>query len=189
MTSVAPCAPPIPAADRTPGTPPSSRRRALCLGALLGATVVAGVGVTFLAPVQLGGRTTYVVAHGSSMAPALHDGDLAVVRPAGQYHIGDLVAVHSPEAAGSLVVHRLVGFEEDRIVLRADDETVPDRFQPTREALAGRVVVRIRSAGRWLSGLPLALPLGVVVMGSLAACTSRGAAPRPARPTGAERPA
>ncbi|HTX91153.1 MAG TPA: S24/S26 family peptidase, partial [Anaerolineales bacterium] len=44
------------------------------------------------APVQLDGQTTYVIVNGSSMEPNYHFGDLAVLRQAVDYQVGDVVA-------------------------------------------------------------------------------------------------
>lgn len=46
------------------------------------------VGWLFLAPPQLGGVTRYAIIEGSSMAPLLSDGDLAVVRSTGEVAVG-----------------------------------------------------------------------------------------------------
>ena len=46
----------------------------------------------FLAPSQLGGSSSYVITYGTSMAPAYHAGDLAVVRASGSYHVGEIIA-------------------------------------------------------------------------------------------------
>ena len=47
------------------------------------------VGMWLFWPTSLGGGTTYVVTHGQSMEPGFSTGDLAVLRPAGSYEVGD----------------------------------------------------------------------------------------------------
>ena len=47
-------------------------------------------------PARLGGSTTYVATHGISMEPRFHTGDLALVRPASAYRVGDVVAYALP---------------------------------------------------------------------------------------------
>ena len=47
---------------------------------------------SFLAPGALGGSTSYVVTHGSSMAPRLKAGDLVLVRRQSTYRVGEIVA-------------------------------------------------------------------------------------------------
>ena len=51
--------------------------------------------VWFFWPTALGGGTTYVSTHGSSMEPRFSTGDLAILRPAGSYEVGDVVAYRS----------------------------------------------------------------------------------------------
>ena len=46
-------------------------------------------------PSALGGGTTYVATHGNSMEPGFHTGDLAILRPADRYAVGDVVAYRS----------------------------------------------------------------------------------------------
>ena len=43
-------------------------------------------------PSALGGGTTYVSTHGISMQPRFSTGDLAVLRPADSYDVGDVIA-------------------------------------------------------------------------------------------------
>ena len=56
---------------------------------------------------QIGGSTRYVVTNGDSMEPLFHSGDLALVRPAGQYKVGDIVAYWST-LLHTVVLHRIV---------------------------------------------------------------------------------
>jgi len=87
----------------TPRTRSHRRRRIAALVVVLG--VLAAVWL-FLAPPSIGGDTTYVVTDGISMHPRIHTGDLALVRPAASYHVGDIVAYRNPELH-VVVLHRI----------------------------------------------------------------------------------
>src|SRR6185312_7416744 len=79
------------------------RRRIAALVVVLGALAA---GWFFLAPTGIGGDTTYVVTDGISMHPRIHTGDLALVRPASSYHVGDIVAYRNPQLH-VVVLHRI----------------------------------------------------------------------------------
>ena len=60
----------------------------------------------YFAPTAIGGSTRYVVTSGVSMEPRFHTGDLALVRPAGQYKVGEIVAYWST-LLHTVVLHRI----------------------------------------------------------------------------------
>ena len=61
-------------------------------------------------PLALGGGTTYLATHGISMEPGFHAGDLAILRTADRYAVGDVVAYRSAVAEhGRHAPHRLRG--------------------------------------------------------------------------------
>ena len=107
------------------------------------------VGLAALAvvwPARLGGSVTYVTTRGSSMEPAVHQGDLALVRPAGQYRVGDVVAYHS-QLLNTIVMHRVVARHGDRYVFQGDNNSWLDRDRPTHKDLVGSVWVQIPKGG------------------------------------------
>jgi signal peptidase I len=59
--------------------------------------VAALVAAAWFLPASVGATASYVVTHGISMEPGFHAGDLAVVRKAGNYRVGDVVAYHSEQ--------------------------------------------------------------------------------------------
>jgi len=87
----------------TPRTRSHRQRRIAALVVVLGVLAAAWF---FLAPPGIGGDTTYVVTDGTSMHPRIHTGDLALVRPAASYHVGDIVAYRNPELH-VVVLHRI----------------------------------------------------------------------------------
>jgi signal peptidase I len=112
----------------------------LALAALL-------VGFVQFRPTSIGGDTTYVVTHGTSMLPRLHTGDLAIVQPARPYRVGDLVAYRSRMFPGKVVLHRIVAIDGDTYTFKGDNNSWLDREQPTEAQLLGGLRYRIPRAG------------------------------------------
>ncbi|MCW2987017.1 MAG: signal peptidase, partial [Conexibacter sp.] len=103
-------------------------------------------------PAQLGGRTTYVATHGISMQPRFHSGDLALVRPAADYRVGDVVAYHS-RVLHSIILHRIIGRDGDRYVFQGDNNSFIDPVHPGRADLIGKLWVRVPHGGVVLTWL------------------------------------
>jgi signal peptidase I len=141
------------------------------LPTLLGVTVLA-LWVAFLRPPFLGGATSYVIVAGTSMEPAFHTGDLAVVRKEESYRRGDVVAF---PAGGALVIHRIVGGHEDHgFRVRGDNRDRADLWRPTGEEILGRTWLHIPHGGRVLMVLsrPLNLALLLAVITFFAVLTA-----------------
>lgn len=155
-------------------------RRALVTVALL----LIAAGGWWLWPATLGGGTTYLVTQGVSMEPRFHSGDLAIVRPASGYGVGDVVAYRS-ETLHSVVLHRIVAVDGGRFRLRGDNNSWldPDRV-PAADVL-GQLVGRVPRGGDLLLPVrnPLVPALGsiVVMLGSALLRLRRG---RPRRRIG-----
>jgi signal peptidase I len=112
---------------------------------LLVAWLVAG-------PAALGGTTTYVTTHGISMEPRFHTGDLALVRGADEYRVGDVVAYQSA-VLHSIVLHRIIARDGDRYVFKGDNNSFVDPVHPRRDELIGRLWVRVPHGGSALGWL------------------------------------
>src|SRR5438128_1040476 len=123
-----------------------SRRRQL--SSLLAAFVLVLLGAAWmlLAPAQLGGRLTYVIVTGNSMEPTLHYGDLALVRAAPSYQVGDVVLYRHPEVG--TVIHRIIGRDGDRFIFKGDHNSWTDSYQPSRDALIGALWIHLPAAGQ-----------------------------------------
>jgi signal peptidase I len=121
---------------------------------LIGATLVvlAVAAWLVLAPTQIGGETTYVTTSGISMAPRFHSGDLAVVRPADNYKVGQIVAYRSP-MLHTVVLHRIIAVKGDRYVLKGDNNDFVDPTRPVRAQMVGRLSLRVPHGGRVLASL------------------------------------
>ncbi|MEA2219851.1 MAG: signal peptidase [Solirubrobacteraceae bacterium] len=115
---------------------------------LLTATLLLLAAATFaaLAPTSIGGATSYVTTHGISMAPRFHTGDLAVVRRAGEYRVGDVVAYHST-ILRTVVMHRIIARHGARYVFRGDNNDFVDPSPVTSGALIGKLWLRVPRAG------------------------------------------
>jgi len=107
-------------------------------------------------------RVVPLVIVSGSMEPALEVGDLALVRlgvPA-DLPVGSVVAFR---LNSTIVVHRLVGVEGERLVTKGDANPEPDPFPVYRRSLLGVVVGRIPRVGL----LALALRGGLKPFGLL----------------------
>jgi signal peptidase len=130
--------------------------RALRLGHVLLLLTLAGLLAWFvlLGPVVLGGPATYVWVSGVSMEPTLESGDLAIVRQAGAYRLGDVVAFRVPDGdpgAGGIVIHRIVGGSAAAgFVVRGDNKGTPDSWRPTDEDVVGKLWFTIPGGARHL---------------------------------------
>src|SRR5690349_23842095 len=80
-------------------------------------------------PSGLGGGTTYVSTHGTSMQPRFHTGDLAVLSPGPPYVVGDVIAYHS-DNLHTIVMHRIVAVQGDRVVTKGDNNDWLDADHP-----------------------------------------------------------
>jgi signal peptidase I len=154
---------------------------------LLGSLVTVGV---WFWPANLGGNTTYVSTHGTSMIPRFHAGDLAIVQPAAHYHVGEITAYHSA-TLHTVVLHRIVAIHGGRFTFKGDNNNFFDPDHPTAELLVGRLVARIPHGGEYRGVLakPIVLfPVLVLVFGGFVFGArrsrrrrTRGRAPRPGR--------
>lgn len=137
-------------------------RSGLVTGALV---LAAGAFWLFLAPAKVGGRTTYVMTSGTSMEPAFHTGDLAIVRPAARYRVGMIVAYHS-SLLKVVVLHRIIAIHGDRYVFKGDHNNFVDPTQPTRSELIGALWLHIPHGSivfSWLHSPVMAAALCAVV--------------------------
>jgi signal peptidase I len=142
---------------------------------LLSATLVvlAVAAWLVLAPTQIGGETSYVTTSGISMAPRFHTGDLAVVRPAQHYKVGQIVAYRST-LLHTVVLHRIVAVKGDRYVFKGDNNGFVDPVRPVRAELIGALSLRVAHGGRILAWLHTPF-MAALLTGGLAALLLLGA--------------
>lgn len=131
----------------TPRTRSHRRRR---IAALVVVLAVLGAGWFFLAPPSIGGQTSYVVTDGISMHPRIRTGDLALVRPAGTYRVGDIAAYRSPSLHVT-VLHRIVAITRDGgYRFKGDNNTWIDPGDISRDRIIGKMWVMAPGLGGWL---------------------------------------
>jgi signal peptidase I len=124
-------------------------------------------------PTALGGATTYVTTHGSSMEPSFHQGDLALVRRANHYEVGDVVAYRSA-TLHTTVLHRIVAHGPEGYTFKGDNNDFQDPDHPNESDLIGRLWVHVPKAGKALGALRIVLPLllvGIALLTTGAATT------------------
>jgi len=147
--------------------------QALLATVTFGLTAVAWVA---FAPTQFGGGATYVLVSGNSMEPSFHRNDLVILRQASDYQVGDIATYHHPDIGP--VIHRIIAVEGDRFILKGDNNSWNDSYQPTRDDFIGKFWLYLPRGGNivaWLrqpTGLALAAA-GFVGAAGISA-TSRG---------------
>src|SRR5215470_11871916 len=105
------------------------------------ATLAVALAVMYVAwPASLGGSTRYVVTSGVSMQPLFHSGDLAILRPAADYRVGDIAGYRSA-TLHTLVLHRIVERRGDRYIFKGDNNSWRDADTPQRADILGRLRV------------------------------------------------
>jgi len=113
-------------------------------------------------PVALGGGTTYVTTHGVSMEPRFHTGDLAILRAADHYSVGDVVA-YSSVTLKTTVMHRIVKVDGDRFVIQGDNNSWLDPDEPSPDLVRGKLWLRVPQGGKVLAAVTS--PSGIAVIG------------------------
>ena len=125
------------------------------------------------APLKIGGQASYVLVNGVSMEPNFHGGDLAIVKAASDYGVGDIVTYRDPEME-VYVIHRIIGVQQGRYVIKGDNNSWIDSFHPTRDEILGKLWIHLPKVGlivNWMR-LPINMALiagilgGVVMAGS-----------------------
>jgi hypothetical protein len=92
------------------------------------------------------------------MEPRFHTGDLALIRSAARYRVGDVVAYRS-RLLRTVVLHRIIGRRGDRYVFKGDNNDFVDPIGPRRSDLIGRLWLRVPRGGvvlGWLHAPALA---------------------------------
>src|SRR3954451_15340343 len=147
-------------------------RRAASISAAV-ALVLAAVWLFW--PLTLGGGTTYVSTHGISMKPRFHTGDLAILRSAGSYAVGDVVAYQSV-SLDTVVMHRIVAMDGDRFVIQGDNNDWLDQDHPGQDKVLGKLFLRMPQGGKVLAAATAPAGVGIVAAIGIALL---GAANRP----------
>ena len=135
-------------------------------GAIVGVVVVLASGLLWGATAT--GQVAYVSTRGSSMEPQLSQGDLAVVRPADSYGVGDVVAYRS-ELLDTVVLHRIVERTDEGYVLQGDNNDFLDADHPSDADVIGVLWTSIPEAGHalgWIRDHLMFLAAGIIGIGA-----------------------
>jgi len=134
---------------------------------MLVTVAVLGASWWYLAPPQLGGRTSYAVTFGISMEPHFHHGDLVVLRRRSSYAVGEVVAYYSHDLRKN-VLHRIIAIHGGRYTFKGDNNNFVDPEHPSEADLVGAEWMHFPRAGSWLGALhhpvDAAIAAGVVVL-------------------------
>lgn len=134
--------------------------------AALALVAVAALWLLF-APTPVGGQATYVIISGISMEPGMHRGDLAILRRAEAYAVGDVVTYRHPTIGP--IIHRIIGRDGERFVFQGDNNDFVDSYRPRADELIGRLWVHLPRAGLALQFLrqpPIFAALAAIVIGT-----------------------
>ena len=120
-------------------------------GTALGAVGLVAAGLFWLnfAPTRLGGDSIYVVTSGISMEPRFHTGDLAILRPASSYEIGEIVGYKSPRIG--IVMHRIIGEKGGDFLMKGDNNNFVDEYHPAPSDVVGRLWLHVPKVGHLLN--------------------------------------
>ncbi len=113
------------------------------------AIFVAGLFWINFAPPRMGGDSIYVVTSGISMEPRFHTGDLAVLRPASYYHVGEIVGYQAPVIG--IVLHRIIGEVDGHFLMKGDNNNFVDTYHPTPRDVVGRLWLHVPKIGRLIN--------------------------------------
>lgn len=108
-----------------------------------------GVTVVTVAILFTTGVLSLVVTRGTSMEPAFQTGDLAILRRATNFAVGDVVTYRS-DLLRTVVMHRITEVHGDRYTLQGDNNSWLDPEQPPADQLLGKLAMRVPQGGVWL---------------------------------------
>lgn len=160
----------------------------LRIARLAGAVALLLAAAYLFLPTALGGGTTYVTTAGNSMQPRFQTGDLAVLRAADHYAVGDIVAFRSADL-NTIVMHRIVARDGHRFITQGDNNSWLDPDEPTAGEMVGKLWFAVPQAGKALRAVQSPWLIGYVAIAALAVLGPTRA-PRRRRPArrGAARP-
>jgi signal peptidase I len=146
---------------------PSARRAARVVTWL-----VLAAAIVWLWPAALGGSTSFVVVHGSSMEPTFHAGDLLVARSTDELGVGDIVLYQVPDGEVGeqrLVIHRLVDANVDgTFVMQGDNRAAPDPWVVDPADVVGAPELHVPKAGLLVEAMLSWFGLALVAAGLVA---------------------
>jgi len=119
--------------------------------------------ILVFAPTTVGGAASYVRIHGNSMYPRFHSGDTVLLSRDDHYVVGDIIAYHSRQLDGEVVIHRVIEVTVDgHYVTKGDHNDFVDEYQPVAADILGKHVLRLPGASKLAQ--MLAGPTGIMVL-------------------------
>jgi signal peptidase len=82
-----------------------------------------------------------------SMEPAIKTGGIVMVKPASEYHIGDVVTYKYGRRDRDLTTHRIIGQQDDEFITKGDNNNAADIYPIKKEQILGKVLLTIPYAG------------------------------------------
>lgn len=138
------------------------------------ATVITVIAVAVVVTV---GGVTLVRTRGISMEPGFVAGDLAVLRRATHYAVGD-VATYRSEDLDTVVMHRIVAIDGDVYTFQGDNNDWLDPEHPTRDQLIGTLLFKVPQGGLWLDRATSPAVLSAIAFLLIAGGTTAATGPR-----------
>jgi len=115
----------------------------------------------FFRPPFLYGDTSYLIIMGSSMEPALKQGDLVLLKRVDNYSVGDILGYVNPY--GPTVIHRIVATEEGAFSLKGDNRNTIDPWLVTKEMVLGKLMFSIPYVGHMFNFLKEPIRLAATI--------------------------
>ncbi len=137
------------------------RRWSKPLSSALWLVVTIAIWIAF-APIQAGGQAAYIVVIGKSMEPNFHLGDLIIVQHDSNYKIGDTVAYKNAQLNNN-VFHRIIGIENHRYVMKGDNNSWIDTYQPSPEEVIGKLWIYLPGVGKVIQRIRTPLNMALIV--------------------------
>jgi len=103
------------------------------------------IGFALLGFISFGGRFMVVIS--GSMTPTVNFGDVAIVTPAKQVSVGDVIAFKGPSGP---ILHRVIGIDIEegvKYITKGDANNVPDPFMTEPKNVIGKLWLRIPYLG------------------------------------------
>ena len=125
-----------------------------------------------LAPVQAGGQATYIIVARQSMEPNFHFGDLVIVHKKSGYQIGDVIAYNNADL-GHYVIHRIIDTKRGRYLLKGDNNSWVDQYEPANQEVLGKLWIYLPKIGTYMQKLrdPIYMAIFAGLIGIMVATT------------------
>jgi signal peptidase I len=125
--------------------------------------LLAGLIVIWIAfaPAKIGGQVSYVMLNGISMEPNYHTGDLVIVRKEETYQVGDVISYHDPKM-GQYIIHRIINIEQGQYIIKGDNNSWVDDYQPTNDEIAGKQWIYVPKLGKTMQWVRVPLNMSLI---------------------------